>query len=119
MGPENRNAAKHRWREAKRAFREHRHEVQERIALAPYPFGEPTLARVAIPPYVVRCETRGYYGASRWTAVNASSGARGPYQLLPSTYYGVCSSCDWSHLDQDRAARAVWDRSGGSEWACA
>jgi hypothetical protein len=118
-GTGRRGTLKQRWREARREFYRHRHDVRELIALAPYSFGEPTLGRVAIPPYVVRCETQGYYGASRWRAVNRSSGARGPYQLLPSTYYGVCSSCDWSHVDQDRVAREVWDRSGGSEWACA
>lgn len=98
------------WARDHRAFAAHRKEkfAQRRLdALTPY--GE-----WAIPGYVVDCESGG-----DWGAVNPSSGARGPYQLLPSTYYGVCVTCDWSEEDQHRAAAAVWARSGGSEWVCA
>ena len=120
--PSHRKAMKRTWRRDKREFkvyqRQRFQERREQLELTPYAFGEPTIERVAIPPYVVECETQGYYGPSRWLAVNPSSGAKGPYQLLPSTYYEACSSCDWSHLDQHRVASVVWQRSGGSEWAC-
>jgi len=95
------------WRRDEKAFYEHRAYMLELEALTPY-------GPWSIPEYVVMCESGG-----DWGAVNSSSGATGAYQLLPSTYYGVCTSCDWSHIDQDRAARIVWLRSGGSEWACA
>ena len=98
---------KRRWREAKKDYFRHRRYMRELEALTPY-------GPWAIPEYVVMCESGG-----DWSAVNPSSGAAGAYQLLPSTYYGVCRSCNWSHLDQHRAARAVWERSGGSEWVCA
>jgi hypothetical protein len=73
------------------------------------PYGE-----WAIPEYVVMCESGG-----DWGAVNPSSGARGPYQMLPSTYAGVCETCGWERRDQHLAAGRVWARSGGSEWVCA
>lgn len=68
----------------------------------------------AIPWYVVACESGG-----DWGAVNPSSGAFSPYQLLPSTYAGVCKRCDRSREDIHLAASRVWARSGGSEWVCA
>ena len=86
-------------------------EYREMRQLTPYYGGG---AWWAIPWYVVACESGGDWGAR-----NASSGASGPYQMLPSTYSSVCRSCDWSKLDQHYAAGRVWDRSGGSEWVCA
>ena len=44
--------------------------------------GDPWLRYLAVPSYIVRCETNGYHGESRWRAAN-SSGAAGPYQLMP------------------------------------
>jgi hypothetical protein len=111
-GRGNRGALKHRWRSAKRAFYQHRHQMRELIALTPYDCG--SAGRFAIPCAVVACES-GY----SWGAVNPTSGARTAYQFLPSTYYGVCRSCDWSRLDLHFAAGVVWARSAGSEWACA
>lgn len=43
--------------------------------------GDPYLEWLAIPAYIVACETNGYRGQGRWFAANAS-GAVGPYQLL-------------------------------------
>lgn len=100
------------WRQNRREYYEWRHYMLELRALTPYDCG--SHGHFAIPCPVVECESE-----YRWSAVNPSSGARSVYQMLPSTYYGVCSSCDWSHMDQHRAAGAVWARSGGSEWVCA
>jgi len=95
----------------KRKLEQRQYEAQ--IArLTPYP--GPNGTRWAIPYYVVECESHG-----DWGAYNASSGATGPYQMLPSTYGSVCETCDWSQPDQHLAAGRVWARSGGSEWACA
>lgn len=86
---------------------------QRQVAsLTPYP--GPNGTHWAIPWYVVDCESGG-----DWGAYNASSSATGPYQMLPSTYAGVCETCDWGHNDQHLAASRVWARSGGSEWSCA
>lgn len=52
--------------------------------VSPYPGlheGDPYLTHLPIPAYIVECETRGYYGRSRWFARNGS-GAQGPAQLL-------------------------------------
>lgn len=106
-GPHHAKSIRHIWRSDRRAYQAHRGYMLELEALTPY-------GPWAIPEYVVMCESHG-----DWGAVNPTSGAAGAYQLLPSTYYGVCVTCDWSHLDQHRAARAVWDRSDGSEWVCA
>jgi hypothetical protein len=43
--------------------------------------GDPYLKWLAVPAYIVACETNGYRGEGRWHAAN-SSGAVGPYQLL-------------------------------------
>lgn len=88
------------------------HEQRQAAKLTPYP--GPNGTRWAIPWYVVDCESHG-----DWGAYNPSSHATGPYQMLPSTYGGVCEVCDWSHNDQHLAAGRVWARSGGGEWQCA
>lgn len=70
--------------------------------------------RWAIPESIVMCESGGDYNV-----VNGSSGARGAYQLLPSTYYGNGGDGSWSPADQDRVAARVWDGGAGrSQWAC-
>lgn len=70
--------------------------------------------RWAIPAAIVMCESGGNYGA-----VNSSSGARGAYQLMPSTYYGHGGDGSWSPSDQDRVAARVWNGGAGrSQWAC-
>lgn len=68
----------------------------------------------AIPWYIVSCESGGDYGA-----INTSSGARGAYQMMPSTYGEYCVRCDWSKADQDRAARALYEAKGSGPWSCA
>lgn len=70
--------------------------------------------RWAIPGSIVMCESGGDYGA-----VNPGSGARGAYQLLPSTYYGHGGDGSWSPQDQDRVAARVWNGGAGrSQWVC-
>lgn len=87
---------------------------QRQLAASVTPYPGPNGTHWAIPWYVVDCESHG-----DWGAYNASSGATGPYQMLPSTYGGVCDTCDWSQPDQHLAASRVWARSGGGEWSCA
>jgi hypothetical protein len=43
--------------------------------------GDPYLKWLAVPAYIVACETNGYRGSGRWHAANPS-GAVGPAQLL-------------------------------------
>jgi len=44
--------------------------------------GDPFLRYLAVPRYIVECETRGSHGVGRWLARNPS-GAQGPAQLMP------------------------------------
>jgi hypothetical protein len=67
----------------------------------------------AIPTYIVMCESGGDYGA-----VNSSSGARGAYQLMPSTYYANGGDGSWSPADQDRVAARVYASQGAAPWVC-
>ena len=67
----------------------------------------------AIPAYIVMCESGGDYGA-----VNSSSGARGAYQLMPSTYYANGGDGSWSPADQDRVAAKVYAEQGAAPWEC-
>jgi peptidoglycan hydrolase CwlO-like protein len=71
----------------------------------------------AIPTYIVMCESGGNYHA-----VNASSGAGGAYQILPSTwraYGGQGLPQDAPKAEQDRIAAMIWRDSGPSAWSCA
>ena len=71
----------------------------------------------SIPTYIVMCESGGNYGA-----VNASSGAGGAYQILPSTwalYGGQGSPESAPKAEQDRIAAEIWADSGGGAWVCA
>jgi hypothetical protein len=84
-------------------------------SIAPYYLGEndPWLRWVATPAYIVRCETRGYYGRGRWRAANAS-GAVGPYQLLG---WGAPYPADTPHekVRNHEIAASL----GLGNWACA
>ena len=71
----------------------------------------------AIPTYIVMCESGGNYHA-----LNASSGAGGAYQILPSTwaaYGGQGAPQNGSKAEQDRIAGEIWRDSGPSAWSCA
>jgi septal ring factor EnvC (AmiA/AmiB activator) len=71
----------------------------------------------SIPTYIVMCESGGNYHA-----VNASSGAGGAYQILPSTwaaYGGQGAPQDAPKAEQDRIAAEIWQDSGPSAWSCA
>jgi peptidoglycan hydrolase CwlO-like protein len=71
----------------------------------------------SIPTYIVMCESGGNYHA-----LNASSGAGGAYQILPSTwraYGGAGAPQDAPKSEQDRIAAEIWRDSGPSAWACA
>jgi hypothetical protein len=70
--------------------------------------------RWAIPASIVMCESGGNYNA-----VNGSSGARGAYQLMPSTYAAYGGDGSWSPADQDRVAAKVWAGGAGrGQWSC-
>jgi septal ring factor EnvC (AmiA/AmiB activator) len=71
----------------------------------------------SIPTYIVMCESGGNYHA-----LNASSGAGGAYQILPSTwaaYGGEGEPQDAPKAEQDRIAAEIWADSGPSAWSCA
>jgi len=67
----------------------------------------------SIPRGIVMCESGGDYGA-----VNGSSGARGAYQIMPSTHAGICPDLGWSPQDQDQCAARVWAQQGRGAWSC-
>jgi peptidoglycan hydrolase CwlO-like protein len=70
----------------------------------------------SIPSYIVMCESGGNYGA-----VNASSGAGGAYQILPSTwelYGGQGEPQNAPKAEQDRIAAEIWADSGSGAWVC-
>jgi peptidoglycan hydrolase CwlO-like protein len=86
---------------------------QQATSTAPAYLGGP----YAIPTYIVMCESGGNY-----QAYNASSGAGGAYQILPSTwraYGGEGAPQDGSKAEQDRIAGEIWRASGPSAWSCA
>jgi hypothetical protein len=110
--------------EARRDYRRWQERIQFRDAylLERYAYRDQVLAAgywaprwVAIPSAVVWCES----GPEGTSAHNEESGSTKLYQFIPSTYFSVCESCDWSMRDQHIAASRVWDRSGGAEWSCA
>lgn len=96
----------------RRLFRQVQASEEALASITPYDCG--VHGSFAIPCYVVECESH-----FDWGAVNPSSGAFSAYQFLPSTYAGVCETCDRSRPDLHLAASRVWARSGGSEWECA
>jgi muramidase (phage lysozyme) len=63
------------------------------------------------------CESGGNY-----QALNASSGAGGAYQILPSTwrlYGGEGLPNEAPPAEQDRIAAMIWADSGPGAWECA
>jgi septal ring factor EnvC (AmiA/AmiB activator) len=70
----------------------------------------------SIPAYIVMCESGGNYGA-----INASSGAGGAYQILPSTwelYGGNGAPQNAPKSEQDQIASEIWADSGPGAWVC-
>jgi len=70
----------------------------------------------SIPSYIVMCESGGNYGA-----INASSGAGGAYQILPSTwelYGGQGEPQNAPKAEQDQIASEIWADSGLGAWVC-
>lgn len=111
-GPGHREAIKHRWRDAKRAFYSHVAYMREFVALTPYECG--SAGRFAIPCYIVACES----GFS-WSAYNPS-GAASVYQIMAEhgRPFPVTSAAD--KLAHHRIAAALWDGgAGASNWVCA
>jgi septal ring factor EnvC (AmiA/AmiB activator) len=88
-------------------------EQQQSSTGAPAYLGGP----YSIPTYIVMCESGGNYHA-----LNASSGAGGAYQILPSTwaaYGGQGAPQDAPKAEQDRIAAEIWADSGPGAWSCA
>lgn len=69
----------------------------------------------AIPRYIVGCETGWTFS---WDSYNSSSGAAGPYQLMPE-HFGD-DARNHSHQEQHNMATRLWDGGrGASNWqAC-
>lgn len=79
------------------------------------PAGVMSARRVSpIPDYIVQCESGGSYDA-----YNRSSGARGRYQVIPSTHAAICPDLGWSPQEQDECAARIWRAQGPGAWACA
>lgn len=79
------------------------------------------LSHLAVPAYIVRCETQGRSGMARFHARNPSSGAGGYAQALPSTFHTYGGSGDPEDappLVQHRIFHAIWGDSGPSAWSC-
>jgi len=105
---------KRRWAKDKREFIDHRRrKLAQRERLRYLPFACGGGVRSAIPCSIMWCESGGSY-----TAANPSSTARGKYQMLDSTYAAWCHACDWSPVDQDRAAYELYASAGSSPWVC-
>lgn len=70
-----------------------------------------------IPRYIVECETNGYTGDGRWSAINPS-GAQGPAQLLgwPAPYPATTPAERVAYWEEAAYVMAV---QGPSAWACA
>ncbi len=70
----------------------------------------------AIPKYIVACETGNTFS---WTAYNSSSGASGPYQLIPA-HFGGELAMNQSRAAQHQKAAELWNGGRGkSHWeAC-
>lgn len=74
--------------------------------------GDLWLKWLAVPSYIVACETRGYYGQGRWRATNGST--MGPYQFIGWPV-------PWP-VDSARDKVAHHEMAAGlslSNWACA
>ncbi len=68
----------------------------------------------AIPEYIVACETGGSFS---WTAYNRSSGASGPYQIMPE-WFGGELAMNQSRAAQHTMAAELWNGGKGkSHWA--
>jgi hypothetical protein len=89
-----------------------------RIKYTPYYFGEPGLEYVAIPPYIVECETNGYYGEERWNAANPS-GAYGPYQIMAMHGRPAPVNSEADKRQHHKIAAHLWATGGESQWECA
>lgn len=109
-GPGHRKAMKHQWREAKRAFYEHRRRKLATERWEPYVCGG---RRFALPCAVTECESGYYFGHHS-----------GAYGLLDSTwsYWGGGRFAPYPGAATPRqqaiVARRVWESVGPSGWEC-
>ena len=67
--------------------------------------------RANLPACTWRPESGGSY-----TAYNRSSGARGKYQVIPSTHAAHCSDLGWSPSEQEECAARVYEAQGPGAW---
>lgn len=106
----------------RRARADYKAALTFRREVTPFYFGEGgDLEYVAIPAYIIECETEGFNGADRWNATNGSH--EGPYQLSYATFANVTrqgiGDGTWSHENQHVVARHLWVTYGPSQWSCA
>jgi len=73
------------------------------------------LTWLAVPRYIVACETNGYHGEGRWRARNGSSSASGPYQMLDTWNRPMPADTPEKKVQHHISA----SRLGLSNWACA
>jgi len=67
--------------------------------------------RARLPDCTWRPESGGDYGA-----YNGSSGARGRYQVIPSTHAAICPDLGWSPSEQEICAARIWAQQGAGAW---
>jgi hypothetical protein len=105
--------------EARQSWKRWSERIQFRDRYTPYFFGEPTLRWVAVPPYIIECETNGYYGEARWGALNGS-GHGGPYQIDLSLHGAPWpASYPSARREHHRIAAELWNGgAGASHWSC-
>jgi Transglycosylase-like domain len=80
------------------------------------PSSSSSTGHYSIPTSIVMCESGGNYHA-----VNASSGAGGAYQILPSTwtsYGGTGLPQDAPPAEQDAIAAKIYATDGRGAWSC-
>jgi hypothetical protein len=51
-----------------------------------------------------------------YDAYNESSGARGKYQVIPSTHATYCSDLGWGPADQETCAARIYEGQGAGAW---
>lgn len=109
-GPGHRRAIRHRWREDKRLYFEHRQSLLERERWEPYVCGG---RHYALPCAVTECESGYYFGHHS-----------GAYGILDSTwaYWGGGRFAPYpgaaTPREQAIIARRVWEAVGPGAWEC-
>jgi Transglycosylase-like domain len=67
--------------------------------------------RATLPDCTWRPESGGNYNA-----YNSGSGARGKYQVIPSTHAAICPDLGWSPSEQEICAARIYKTQGAGAW---